>query len=473
MNDDSAEVPEPARPAVPEPDTARALDVVARLRAADPAAGAEPGDGLWAAVAARVEARADASPDELAARRARRWTTWPARAAGAAAVALLIGGGGGYAIGAAGSGGTEEDPAAPVIMLGDGAGPAADAQSFPAESGAGSTTEALPAPGGGADERSVYWFGHAVFTSSGLSEEGGSAPAWGFDPAAGFTEERVAAAAAALGVPGAPTRSDGFWTVGPTDGSGPAVSVYSDGVVSLNYYDPGKDPWACPVLGTEEQRKAEEADPSLTVIPEPDPCVARDLGPAPAGETATAIVSEVMAALGVDPSGLELVAENYGDEMWSYVSAFQVVDGQRTGVVWSGMLTGAGLQSFYGPLAPLVELGDYAVISPAAAVERLSDPRFGGGGGPIGWVGGREPTFEAGSAVTEPPSLPPGVQPGSTFRWPVTEAVIVEARLGLAMHTQVDGSAVLLPSYELTSADGGIWSVIAVDESHLDFTDAR
>src|SRR5665648_560811 len=78
---------------------------VARLRAADPGAGVVPDTvALRSAVDERRAApdvRSDV-PDELAARRARRWTGWPAKIAGVAAAALVVGGGGGYAIGAAG-----------------------------------------------------------------------------------------------------------------------------------------------------------------------------------------------------------------------------------------------------------------------------------------------------------------------------------------------------------------------------------
>src|SRR5665648_389046 len=90
---------------------------VARLRAADPGAGVGPDTvALRSAVDERRAAPdvpADV-PDELAARRSRRWTGWPAKIAGVAAAALVIGGGGGYASGAAGAG---PAPAAAAISL--------------------------------------------------------------------------------------------------------------------------------------------------------------------------------------------------------------------------------------------------------------------------------------------------------------------------------------------------------------------
>src|SRR5450830_592871 len=124
---------------------------VARLRAADPGAGVVPDTvALRSAVDERRAApdvRADV-PDELAARRARRWTGWPAKIAGVAAAALVVGGGGGYAIGAAGDG---IEPAAAAITLqapGEGIAPTA------AQDGA--APESLMAAG---DASRSYWPG--------------------------------------------------------------------------------------------------------------------------------------------------------------------------------------------------------------------------------------------------------------------------------------------------------------------------
>jgi len=46
---------------------------------------------------------------------------------------------------------------------------------------------------------------------------------------------------------------------------------------------------------------------------------------------------------------------------------------------------------------------------------------------------------------------------------------IVSARLGLASQYQPDGTVLLIPAYEFTDSNDGTWSVIAVDDSQLDF----
>jgi hypothetical protein len=474
---------------VPAEDVAAEDAAVARLRAADPAATVEPDAvALRAAVDERLSTDAPAAvPDELAARRTRRWTSWPARIAGVAAAALVVGGGGGYAIGAAGSP-DQESTAEAAIMLDSGSGNSGMESTGDAATGAPAIA---PRATEMAAADSAYWpgmwWGRTVFTASGLSDDAGTLHAWALDAAASFTEDTVTSMAAALGVNGAPQLIDGVWTVGPNDGTGPTMQLYPDGNASLNYWDPSKDVWYCaetdvvePEAAAEpdaaaepEADKGEGADSSAGIdMPSPESCE-RDLGPAPQGDAAVAQMKDVIAAIGLDPATFEYVAEDTGDtsQAWAYVTAYQVIDGQRSGVTWSMTLTGAGVQSLYGSTAPAVDLGEYAVVSPAEAVERLSDPRFATFGGPLYMAEGR--AFAMDESVSSPavqPTVPPTVQPGAGISWPVSEATIVEARLGLALHTQLDGAALLVPTYELTSSDGGVWTVIAVADSLLDFS---
>ena len=459
---------------------------VRRVSAADPARTLEvDAQALRAAVDSRV---AVGGVDEVARARARRWTSWPVRVAGVAAAALVVGGGGGYAIGAAGDG---TAPASPVITLQEGPGMDESSEWASQEPAVAAGAVPLGSPDAAVMDRSYFpGYGRTVFMASGLSQEGGSARAYAFDPARVFDEESITRVASGLGVSGTAVLQDGYWQVGPNDGTAPSVTLYPDGTASVSYYDPTTDPWSC-VPQPDVQPSEGETDggagsePSEGMVA-PDSCVQRDLGPAPQGEAAVSAARDVLVAIGVDPAGFELVTENWGDEMWSYVTAYQVVDGQRSGVQWSVSFTGGGLQSLSGSLAPLLELGEYTVISPAKAVERLTDPRFGSSMGPIMYEGtmkgatdaaGAEGQAAEGDAGTSDlsvapaqPTLPPTLTAGSPLRWPVVEVTITGARLGLALQTQPDGAAVLMPTYELTAADGAVWSVIAVADDELDFS---
>ena len=59
-----------------------------------------------------------------------------------------------------------------------------------------------------------------MFSSDGLSTEGGHAPAYGFDAVATYTQATIERVAAALGVTGTPQQQYGQWVVGPNDGTG-------------------------------------------------------------------------------------------------------------------------------------------------------------------------------------------------------------------------------------------------------------
>ena len=130
------------------------------------------------------------------------------------------------------------------------------------------------------------------------------------------------------------------------------------------------------------------------------------------------------------------------------------------------------MQSLYAPLAPLVELGSYDVVSPTEAVARLGDPRFGasGGGGvmPLAAEGMR--ADDSVSSVPTEPTVPATPTAGSPLAWPVQEVTLVSARLGVALTTLPTGASVLVPTYELADADGATWSVIAVVDDQLDFS---
>ena len=480
MNDDQT-------PAPAEPDD----EAFARLRAADPAAGVEP--DLARVRAALTDATADGTAtsaaaaagddhvvveeitvDELGAARARRRPArWLQVAAAVAGVVVI--GGAGYVAGDAARGGGETGTAAPAIALQDPAvGPEA------ARDSAGSTASMAT------DKASAWWGGRTVFSSSGLSDEGGSGTAWAMDAASVFSAATAAKIAAALHVTGEPVQQFGSWTVGPQDGTGPSVTLSPDGTASLSYYDPTRDPWGCVRSAPDKINGATTDDGAAggggstgsAIAPgEPsvDQCTPSGAA-APDAEQAKAQARDLMTALGVDPAGYELETADSGTTQAASVNAYQVVDGTRTGVTWSFTVLADGVQSVWGSLAPLVELGTYDVVSPAQAVERLGDPRFGAGsGGVMPLASARTATDGMAEMMPAPeatPTVPATPKAGAKLGWPVQEVVITKARLGVALTTLPDGAAVLVPTYELSDADGSTWSVIAVVDDQLDFSAA-
>lgn len=488
----------PQGAAGPAPDDGPADPALDRLRAADPAGDATADRGaIEAALRERVPdafgaepepepatvAAAGAEPapvvelpvvaDELAARRARRL---PLQVAAAVAGVLVVGAGG-YALGAgalgpaassADAGSTVATALAPIELGG--------APSEQSESAADAAAPTLETLGSGARASadmasSGFWGGRSVFHQEGLPTAGGSAEAWAYDAAGVFSKETARRVADALGVEGDVREEYGSYAVGSADWTGPSVSLQPDGLASVSYNDPAKDPWGC-VLATptEEGGGDTGADPA--------DCREPELGAPPAADAAVDALRGTLDDLGVDLGGYEVVADEQGLDgdapRTTTVSAYEVVDGRRTGTSWSATYSGAGLSSLYGGLAPRVALGTYDVVSPAEAVERLGDPRFASGG-PVAWArDGVEILPEIGPAPEEEatPTVPPTVAEGSAFAWPVQDVTITDAQLGSAVQYQPDGAAVLVPAYELTDEDGSTWSVVAVVDDRLDFSAA-
>lgn len=455
----------------------RVPEAFARPATAGPGAGPAPAALPDASGLAGADGPTAALVDELAERRARRLRRRAPLQVAAAVVGALVIGTGGYALGAgdrgsAGDSAAESTALAPIRLGGADAPAAADMPAGTEVFAGGVATEEGSVGSSRATADMAYpggWGGRTVFRADGLSSDGARADAWAYDAAGVFSQETARRVAVVLGVTGEVREEYGSYAVGSADWTGPTVSLQPDGLASVSFNDPAKDPWGCVVVTPMPAEGADGVSPSA----EPGACEEADHGAPPSGAEAGDRLRDVLGSLGLDPDGYEIAAEeqpvDQGAPRATTVTAAEVVDGQRTGTQWSATYSGAGLASLYGSLAPRVAIGAYDVVSPAEAVERLGDPRFGGGG-MIAWA--REDVQSLPETASEPaaPTVPPTVGEGARFAWPVTDVTITDARLGLAVQYQPDGAAVLLPAYELSDAAGNVWSVVAVVDDQLDFT---
>ncbi|PWD50650.1 hypothetical protein C8046_08270 [Serinibacter arcticus] len=450
-------------------DAAAAVEekVMARLRAADPAAEVEVSPEFPTVVEARVDddesadgtpSAADAAPTatdpddaeppapvDLTARRRRSWY-----APVAAAAAAVIVGTSGYALGgSAASGGSSaadsaESAPAPISLggpqvAGGDAGAAEESAVGPAATSAAGPASADFASRSAADSMMIG-FGRSTFSSTGLSTAERSAQAFGLDAATASTEERMVQLATALGMAGTPAIANGGWEL--TDGTR-QLNVGLDGSLSSYFYDSAAQAWC---EGCEEPRPED----------------------APSGDAAIERIKEVLTAIGEDPTQFEFTSPTWEGAVSAMAEARRVVAGQGTDLMFYLELTSTGLASFSGSLAGVVDLGTYPVVSEQEGVERLSDPRFGGY--QTGWARTMEGDTSVTQEWTPPTEAPAAPAPGVSVAWPVQDVTITGARLGLAQQWQPDGTVLLVPSYEFTDADGGTWSVIAVADEQLDFS---
>lgn len=452
-------------------DEAVEAKVMERLREADPAADVEPSPQFPAVVAERAsrpagdgDPAADTdgadtdddgvaaegappAPVDLAARRTRRRWFTPAAAAAAAAIVGVSG----YAVGAGAAGGgvsdsaeSAESAAAPIQLGGpQQAGGAEVAASDTAEATSMDPLAKYSARGAVADS---MWGGpgRSSFTASGLSTAERSATAYGLDAVSASTAERLTQVAAALGMSGTPELKDGAWML---SADGKELFASLDAQLGLYFYDQTRSPWC---EGCAEPRPED----------------------APSGDEAIAALKDLLVAIGEDPTQFEYTAPTWEGAVTGMAAANRVVDGQSTDLAFNLELTKDGVSSFSGPLAGVVDLGTYPVVSEQEAFERLSDSRFGGYR--TSWP--ENPVVMAAEASEDPTQWvpptepPPAPEAGARLAWGVEDVEIVSARLGLGQQWQPDGTVVLAPSYEFTDADGGTWSVIAVADDLLDFT---
>ncbi|TFC19602.1 hypothetical protein E3O19_02980 [Cryobacterium algoritolerans] len=438
------------------------LDPLARLRAADPAAGVELRPGFADDVVADSLAHTldepaaeSASVFDLGAARARRRPRWIQFVAVAAS--LVIVGGAGFGIGASAGQATKlADGAVPAISLqgaGSGGSVTEGGTAHGSFAGAPSGAPSKMSAGGRSEIAYPVGSGHSSFSSSGLSTTAGKASAYSFNARIASNTERVTALATALQVQGTAKKVDGSWLVGAQDGTAPYLSASLDGMLSFYFTDPQLNPWQC----GQEANSTQPCDPP-TDLPNQD--------------TAIAALRSLIASAGRDPGSFEYTSDTGEGSFTRSAQAWPVVDGRRIDSPWGLELTAAGVYSASGALADIVPLGDYAIVSETAAFERLSDPRFGTQmtGVPIALRSQKTLRTTESVPPTEPPTEPPATPAaGTLLSWPVTKVDIVSARLGLTTQWQPNGSALIVPAYEFRNADGGTWSVIAVADSKLDF----
>lgn len=492
----------------------REQEILARLRAADPAADREPADGLAEQIVASTAVRTEVRTDELAARRSVRARRWPSVLAGAAAAAII--GVGGYAAGATGVfQGAGMDAAESTDMLESAEELGEETAADSAQDGAASDESAADesaAQSAAADalvgselsipesaDAAIYPAGpgRTTFTASGLGTQTGQAAAYALDPNAEPAQDVASRAADVFGVAGEPDQRDGAWWVEGRTALAPTLSVTLDGALTLNYSSAALSPWNC---GNDELHTRELAAAGVDC---------EDLR-APAQAEAVAMMESLLAELGVE-ADLETQAQELPEVGITSVTGTILIEGVASPLAYYLELSAAGVASFSGPMAPVVDLGEYPVVSEQEAADRLSDPAYGALSYPVmpaassalglqGETGLQEDASSSGLAASQQPpaestdtSLAPGLQrepfaseltlpqdwtpptqppatpiPGAQVPWEVQEVALVSAELTLTTIWTQGGAILLVPAYELGSEEGGTWSTLALAPQALD-----
>lgn len=464
-------------------------DPLERLRAADPAAGSGAPDhrriraevdrrlagtgavqhagaeetGADRAELGREEPPSEATPDQLTARRRRRQ---PMRYAAAAVAAVLLLGGG-YALGSGGgslSAGSSADSAPVGESQAEDAGSDQSAPAAAPEIG----TAPQPEPGDvdGSTGTSSSGRQRTVFMADDLPAGPDRAQVYALE-IANEARGQAEQIAAALGLPGDPHEADGTWVVG--DDAAAALRLHPDG--ALAYGDPALQSWSClPVepLTTPDSSAGSATDGGQDSAAE----CADDERPAPpdAAQTFAAFLTDA----GLDPDRYEIRTEDSG--AGASVTATLLLGGQESDVRITGTVVADGIAAVWGSVATPAELGEYPLISPEEAVERLTDPRFFGSSGVVAIPDPRY-TGSADSssgvvAVPDPRFSGSAPAPGSSIPWPVQRVQITTAQLTL-VSARTTAGVLVLPSWQLTGTDAdgteGTWTVPALTAATFDF----
>ncbi|MGZ6950035.1 MAG: hypothetical protein ACXVJY_18345 [Ilumatobacteraceae bacterium] len=246
--------------------------------------------------------------------------------------------------------------------------------------------------------------------------------------------------------------------------------------------------------------------PVPTTVSVPDCPAPQPPAGVPTKDEALAKAKQLFASWGYDVNSYQF-DDPYADEWNASVNASLVVGGMKAPITLSVGFGGNGVVTYAaGTLAVPQQGADYPTVGAAKGLERLKTQQFqylgvGGGGGvmkaatdqvaPQTTVAGT--TGAAPSTAGAAPAIVPVCQPDTSVAKPLTDSTIAvdtnatppaivdcvpinpepitvtlnSVKRDLSMVWDTDGTIWLLPAYTFGSADGGAYTVIAVDDSFI------
>jgi hypothetical protein len=357
------------------------------------------------------------------------------------------------------------------------------------------------------------------------------AASWFFDPNTVPTADQIASLAAALGVEGEVHElgadMGGGWLVGSPDYTGESVTVSPDALQSW-WYNPGYTETmampACeypvdavsvesapPDATTQElyppgDPAGDFSDAPIAPCPQPEPPVN-----VPTADEAKAMTIAMFEAMGIAVDSYDF--ETYADEWSANVTGYLTLDGVRTNVSISAGYGAEGVLSWASGFLATPQRGDdYPRIGIDAAVQRLNDQQgmiypMARGANDVGYAEAGQASTGAGVATatavvdeaeqaplpsdvpavcdpaadcvvetvpgevpvdTMPVEVPIGTIPFETMPVEPFVVTLTNAHASLEQVWAADETVWLLPGYAFDSTDGGMYSVIAIDDKFME-----
>ncbi len=354
-------------------------------------------------------------------------------------------------------------------------------------------------------ESKMAVFGPTEFVYDGeLPALDGPAGSWSFAPGQKADPDQIAKLAASLGVVGEvralPADQGGGWAVGPEDYSGAVLTVGSDGM--LNWWlsaaptaggvtcasvggvavDPpigegvaGSSGTATDAVVSPTPLAPDATAPSVdAVAPDvvaPDCPAPQPPAGVPTKDEALAKAKQLFAAWGYDANSYQF-DQPYADEWGASVNASLVLEGMKAPVMLSvGFGENATVTYASGFLATPERGADYPTIGAAAGLERLKTQQNQYIGLAADGVATRAATDVAAQPAVGAPAIAPCQSGPATDCGPVdatpTTVTLNSVKADLTMVWAADGTIWLLPAYTFGTADGGQYTVIAVDDAYI------
>ena len=383
------------------------------------------------------------------------------------------------------------------------------------QSGSGGAAPAAADSTNLSTESKIAFMGSTKFVYDGeLPTLDGQAGSWFFAPGQQADVNRIAKLAASLGVQGdvrtLSADQGGGWAVGPEDYSSAVLTVGSDGMLSWYL---SAAPSAVTSVGCVSVSGIASTEPALGAPGVVDAVAPAETVPAdaPAGsEPTTIVVAPVVAPdcpAPTPPAGIptkdeamakakQLFAEwgydvnsfqfddPYADEWSASVNASLLLEGLTAPVMLSvGFGENGTITYASGFLATPARGADYPTIGAAAGLERLKaqnqfvglDRGTGltnaGGGVATPDVALVPDTATAIAPIVEPTVVPCEPEAATVDCAPTKiDPIIVtlnSVKADLTMVWAADNTIWLLPAYTFGSADGGLYTVNAVDDAYL------
>lgn len=328
------------------------------------------------------------------------------------------------------------------------------------------------AMGGEGDAKSFMpWGGRVILNPiASMSDQVDVAPGFSLSPDGVDKEGVLAGLAKLVGASGAMARGqfgagDTSITIGSNDGTAPVATIYDEPMLNFYAYNNDLSPWNCVRQEDLDQNSGKETLPGPGIRV----CTEEDLKQASRADAERAF-AQVLALIGLNPGDVTTSYMDTGSPQVIMISGTAKISGTETNMQQVAVTVSArGLFNVSGFASRFVRVDGYEIVGAKSAALRSQWSKWSAlGPNPFGdW--GVYPMARDGVATAPEATTGFTVDGRPGINAFIDTVDVSKARLGLVSYYS-DGVNVLLPSWIFTAEDGRQWSMIALAEKYVKFT---